>query len=290
MKYRVTHETVYRYAIPILRCYNIVHLMPRDTPRQSVLSSRIEVDPTPALFQRKTDFFGNTVGFFTLESGTQEIRVKAVDEVEVQPAPFYEPANSPPWEDVRDRFKHNRSKELLDAYQYVFPSPYVPVLPELREFGEVSFWPGRPIIEAALDLTARVFNEFRFDNSRTTVSTPVQQVLRDRVGVCQDFTHLQIGAIRSLGLPARYVSGYILNRPPEGQEKMRGADASHAWLSIYEPGFGWIDLDPTNNKVPSEEHVIVAVGRDFDDVSPIKGITFGGGSHAVDVEVDVRPV
>ena len=225
--------------------------------------------------------------FFTVQEPHRQLIVRAEHTTEIEPYWGPDPAQTPAWEDVRDQLALARDAEALDAYQYVFDSPYVRVSADLAAYAAPSFWPRRPILEAALDLTARIHSEFRYDPKATTLSTTLAEVLAGRHGVCQDFAHLEIGCLRSLGLAARYVSGYLLTQPPEGTERLIGADASHAWLSSWCPGFGWIDVDPTNNLIPSAEHILLGWGRDYDDVSPIKGVILGGGEHQVRVSVDV---
>jgi transglutaminase-like putative cysteine protease len=200
------------------------------------------------------------------------------------------PADSPSWEDVRDNLIHDYSPEGLAAYELVFGSPRVPVLPDLRDFALESFSPRRPILEAGLELTARVFGGFAYDAAATTVHTPLIEAFRGRRGVCQDLAHVQIGCLRALGLSARYVSGYICNRRATGARELVGADASHAWLSLYCGRLGWVDLDPTNNVIPQLDHITVAWGRDYDDVCPINGVYVGGGHHQMSVAVAVVPM
>jgi transglutaminase-like putative cysteine protease len=238
----------------------------------------------------RTDFFGNPVTFFTIQEPHHELTVTAHHMVSVSPFALPEPAQTPAWEEVRQVLSSDRGPRSLDVYQFVFDSPYVTTDPELADYAAASFAAGRPLLEAVLDLTRRIHTDFRYDTKATTVATPLSEVFSARRGVCQDFAHLQIGCLRSLGLAARYISGYLLTTPPPGQQRLVGADASHAWLSVYCPGFGWIDVDPTNNQVPSDQHILLAWGRDYDDVSPIKGVILGGGQHTVSVAVDVVPM
>ena len=213
--------------------------------------------------------------------------VHADHTTEVQPycSPNFQ--QSPAWEDVRDQLRSDRYPEFLEAYQYVFDSPYVRAGSDLAEYALPSFAPRRPLLEAVLDLTQRIHAEFRYDPHATTLSTTLKELLATRRGVCQDFAHLQIGCLRALGLAACYISGYLLTQPQPGQNRLIGTDASHAWLSVFCPGSGWVDIDPTNNTIPSEQHILLAWGRDYDDVSPIKGVILGGGEHTVRVAVDV---
>jgi transglutaminase-like putative cysteine protease len=236
------------------------------------------------------DFFGNTVTSFTLPESHSRLSVEATSELEVHaltPPPFTE---SPAWETVRDTVAGDHSQEGLEAYQFVFDSIRVSAKPELAAYARASFPPGRPLLEAVIDLADRIHHDFRFDAKATEVTTPVETFFEKRRGVCQDFSHLQIACMRSLGLPARYVSGYLRTRPPAGRPRLVGSDASHAWCSAWCPGFGWVDFDPTNNCVPSDGHITLAWGRDYSDVSPIRGVLLGGAKHTLKVGVDVMPI
>lgn len=287
MIYRVTHTTTYTYSQPVSLCHNLAHLTPRPGPRQSTTDFRLVVDPDPAVVHERVDFFGNPATFFTVQEPHKKLAVRAEHTTTVAPFSPPDPAATPPWEEVRDLLRTDRSPVVLDACHYSFDSPYVAASAALAEYAAPSFPPGRPLLEAALHLTARIHREFRYDPKATTLSTSLAEVLAGRRGVCQDFAHLQIGCLRSLGLAARYVSGYLLTRPAAGKERLVGADASHAWVSVYCPGSDWIDLDPTNDLIPSDEHVLLAWGRDYDDVSPVKGVILGGGEHRIAVAVDV---
>ena len=205
---------------------------------------------------------------------------------EIPPAP----ESTPAWEEVAALFRDPVSPEVVEPYQFVFDSPQVRASFELADYVLESFPKGAPLLMGARELTRRIFKDFKYDPKATTVATPLEEVVEKRRGVCQDFAHLGIACLRSLGLPARYVSGYLRTRPPEGKPRLVGADASHAWFSVFCPGTGWVDFDPTNNVQPGEEHITVAYGRDFGDVSPVAGIITGGGHHAVKVSVDVAEI
>jgi len=194
------------------------------------------------------------------------------------------------WESVRDGLQHARRADSVEAYSYTFDSPHARASRALAAYAAPSFPPGRPFLDAVMDLTRRIHDEFVYDPRATTIATPLSQVLEARRGVCQDFAHLQIGCLRALGLPCRYVSGYLLTRPPAGKPRLQGADASHAWVSVHLPDFGWVDFDPTNGLMPGEQHVTIACGRDFADVTPVRGVILGGGPHELTVEVDVSPI
>lgn len=290
MLYRVKHTTIYHYSDTVSVCHNQVHLTPRAHPRQFCSEHRLLVRPRPTGIVRRNDYFGNVVSSFSVQGGHQRMTFTAKSLVDVQPATHPDPSGTQPWEVVRDGLAGDLSSEGLYAYQFVFPSPAVRGTPELSEYSAPSFPAGRPILAGVVDLVRRIFTEFKFDPTATTVSTPPTEVLKSRRGVCQDFAHLAIGCLRSQGLAARYVSGYLLTVPPPGKPRLVGADASHAWLSVYVPGHGWIDADPTNNVLPSDQHITLAWGRDYGDVCPIKGVFHGGGAENVAVSVDVCPV
>ncbi|MEO0963735.1 MAG: transglutaminase family protein [Planctomycetota bacterium] len=288
MRYHIRHETEYAYAEAVTMGYNAAHLKPRSAPRQRPLDAAIDLSPAADVLNERTDYFGNTATYFTIQQWHTRMVVTASARVEVEPMPALMLNVSSPWEHVRDKVSTDRSAECLDAYAMSFESPMCPETPGVLAFAEPSFPKGRPILEAASDLTSRIFTEFAYDPSTTTVATPLTQVLDQRSGVCQDFAHLFIAAVRSMGLPCRYVSGYLRTFNGNG-EQLVGADATHAWASVYADQFGWIDFDPTNNKVVSDHHVTIAWGRDFVDVSPVKGLILGGGDHTVDVRVTVTP-
>ena len=290
MKYRVTHATTYTYGETVPLCQNFVHLTPRKVPGQRCLYHRLLVRPTPSTTSRRLDYFGNPVTVSSVSRGHHRLLVRAISKLEVQPRAPLDLAHSPSWEAVRDGLALDRSRHGLDVYQFLFDSPHVARSTELKDYARPSFPPGRPLLAAVLDLTARIHAEFRYDPQATTIDTPVSEVLRQRRGVCQDLAHLQIGCLRSLGLAARYVSGYLRTHPPAGQPRLVGADASHAWLAVFCGPLDWIDLDPTNKLVPSDEHMTIAWGRDYSDVCPIQGMFVGGGRHAMTTAVEVLPL
>lgn len=285
MRYLVVHTTSYGYSDPVPLCQNEVHLAPRDTHRQHLLAQRLSISPTPQRIDTALDYFGNHVHWFMIQDRHSELAVTATSEVEIAPPNEIVAESTPPWESVREAA---RQLDALSALQYVFDSPHIAAAPALADYARESFPPERPWMEAVLDLCARIFHDFKYDPTATNVSTPLDQVLEMRRGVCQDFAHLQIGCLRSLGLPARYVSGYLLTQPPPGQPRLVGADASHAWLAAWCPGVDWVELDPTNNVVPRLDHITVGWGRDYSDVCPIKGVFIGGGEHKMHVSVDVQ--
>ena len=290
MQYTVRHTTTYAYSNSVSMCQNDVHLTPRHTPFQTSTGFQLEVSPEPMLLRPWTDSFGNEVWYFSLEEPHQELRVTARSRVSLTKRLLPDPSQTTNWEVVRDQLLAAETPEMRMISQFRFESPYIQFLNEARDYARISFTPGRPLLEAALDLTSRIYHEFEYAPTTTSISTPTKEVLEKRRGVCQDFAHLQITALRSLGLAARYVSGYLVTAPPPGKPKLVGADASHAWLAVYCPGDGWVDLDPTNNVVPQERHVTIGWGRDYGDVCPIQGVLIGGGSHVLTVSVDVAPV
>jgi transglutaminase-like putative cysteine protease len=290
VRYQIVHATNYFYSEPVPLCQNEVHLKPRDTARQRCLAHRLEIAPQPHKLEECRDYFGNRIQFFTIQDQHSELSVAAHSEVELALAEPPKPGETVPWEHVRDAMRARPANGNLEVRQFVFDSPHVAVGTELADYAAKSFAPGRPWLDAVLDLTGRINSEFIYDPAATNVSTPLDEVLALGRGVCQDFAHLQIGCLRSLGLPARYVSGYLLTTPPPGTPRLVGADASHAWLAAWCEELGWVDFDPTNNVVPSLAHITVGWGRDYSDVCPIKGVFVGGGQHSVSVSVDVEPV
>jgi len=288
--YDVSHRTTFAYSQDVSISHHVLHLAPRPCPRQERLRSTILVEPAPSLRSDGEDYFGNPVTFLTVQEPHDRLLVHARSRVEVRREPSVNLQQTAPWEEVARALERVGDPVTLDADQYAFDSPYVATDKETYDYALASFTPGRPILAAAMDLTGRIYREFTYEGGVTDVSTPVEEVLASRKGVCQDFAHLEIACLRSLGLAARYVSGYLLTRPPEGKEKLVGSDASHAWLSVWAPRVGWIDFDPTNDMIPHDEHISLAWGRDYGDVSPINGFIVGGGSHQVAVAVDVHPV
>jgi transglutaminase-like putative cysteine protease len=290
MKYHVRHLTEYSYTEPVSLSHHLVHLSPRADNGQVCTRRELHIMPSPAFRRERIDAFGNRAIYFSIEEPHRHLSVEAQFDVSV-PAPARPPLLFPAsWESIRDRQGLERRADALASHSYLFDSPLVRAAPALAAYAASSFTPGRPFLEAVMDLTQRIHVEFTYDPRATTVTTPLADVLRARRGVCQDFAHLEIGCLRSLGLPCRYVSGYLLTRPPPGRPRLVGADASHAWVAVHLPDFGWVDFDPTNGVIPSDQHVTVAVGRDFADVTPVRGVILGGGAHELAVEVDVTSI
>jgi len=290
MLYDVRHRTTYRYSQPVSISHHVLHLMPRPSARQIVHASQLSLDPAPTLRSDAKDYFDNPVAYLTLQDQHETLTIEARSRVEVVAPADHPPQGTTPWDHVFAQLESSASREALDVLQFAFDSPFTRATADVAAYARESFVPGRPILEAALDLTGRIFRDFRYESGTTSVSTPVDEVFRSRHGVCQDFAHLELACLRALALPARYVSGYLLTRPPPGQPRRIGADASHAWLAVWCPQAGWVDLDPTNDTIARDEHVTLAWGRDYGDISPINGVIFGGGEHTIDVAVDVIPV
>lgn len=288
--FEIRHTTVYDYQASVAVAHHLLRLAPRRLQRQLLLSHTLEIDPGPGVTSRRLDYFGNEVVFVTVAGAHVRLAVTARSRVAVGPRFIPDAAETPSWESVRSRCRTDRSVVALEATEFTFASPHIPTEARFADYAAPSFPAGRPLLEAVMDLTGRIHGEFRFDPTATTVSTPPAEVLERKRGVCQDFAHLQIACLRSLGLPARYVSGYLETIPPPGQVKLIGADASHAWVSVFCPGLGWIDTDPTNNVLPSMQHITLGWGRDYGDVSPIRGVLVGGGQHQLTVGVDVIPL
>lgn len=289
MTYRIVHKTTYKYGRPVPYGKHAAILTPRSRGRCKCTSHELRILPVPATRTERVDYFGNLVTIFTIEEPHEELEIEARSQVtlDANPAPA---DTSPPWDEVVRTLPLDFTPEGLEAYEFVFGSPRIQAGPEFASYAAPSFTPGRPLMDALMSLTARIYEDFEFDAKATGVRTRPEEVLRQRCGVCQDFAQLQIACLRSLSLPARYVSGYLRTHPLPGQARLAGTDASHAWVSAYCPGVGWLDVDPTNNLVPSGSHVTLAWGRDYGDVSPVRGVIVGGRDHTLDVAVDMELV
>lgn len=290
MIYNIVHRSTYKYRSPVSVGNHVACLKPRTSPHQHPAHVEIRIHPHPAMRADRTDYFGNRLCVFTVQEPHKELIVEARSAVTIHADAGARPTCSTPWDEVARRLPDDLSPAGLDAYQFVFESPRIRSRPEFADYARASFLPGRPLEEALLDLTGRIHADFQFDAKVTNVRTTPEEVFRKGRGVCQDFAQLQIACLRSLNLAARYVSGYLRTYPPPGRARLVGADASHAWVSVYCPGTGWMDVDPTNNVVPSDGHVTVAWGRDYGDVSPLRGLVLGGGDHTLRVAVDMAPV
>ena len=290
MTYRIVHRTTYRYKYPIAFGNHIACLTPRTLEHHRCQWSELRIEPRPSSRSERTDYFGNHISLFTIQEPHKQLLVEARSEVTLDGGRRGAPLHSPPWEDVARAMPEDRSAPGLEAYQFEFESPRIKPTEELARYAGKSFSPSRPWADALLDLTARIHQDFAFDSKATNVRTSTEEFYRKRRGVCQDFAHLQIACLRSLKLPARYVSGYLRTYPPPGKARLIGADASHAWVSAYCPESGWLDVDPTNNLIVGDGHVTLAWGRDYGDVSPVRGLILGGRDHVLKVSVDVEPI
>ena len=293
-RYHITHDTHYRYAAPVSLSQQQLHLQPRAMPYQRCLQQQLTIQPEPSDRTHFMDSFGNPCTLLSFNFQHDALLVCAQMDIEVS-ARELEPqlSHSPPWETVVNLCRYHSqqalSPELLAALPFRFESPFVHLKHHFADYAHDCFTLGRPLLQAAQALMRKIFNEFTFDPNATHIGTPLLEVLANKRGVCQDFAHLMLACLRSLGLPARYVSGYLLTNPPAGQARLIGADASHAWVAVYCPVLGWVDFDPTNNVIPNTEHITLSWGRDFSDISPLRGVILGGGQHELDVRVTVMP-
>ena len=290
MIYHITHNTTYLYGTAAEACHNLVRLDPRTTGGQRPLEMELHVEPAPIRVHTYVDYFGNRVRSFAVLEPHQRLSITSESRVAVDRPVASLLATSRDWRDVQRTLRRERDDVTIDALQYVFDSAHVRAGAALAQYASASFPKGRPLLEAVFDLTARVHKEFAYDPRATTVDTPMEEVLERRRGVCQDFAHLQIGCLKSLGLAARYVSGYLRTDSPPDQPRLEGADASHAWISVYCTQNGWIDFDPTNGCLVGDRHITLGWGRDFHDVSPIKGVVLGGGGSTLRVGVEVKAI
>lgn len=287
--YKIVHKTEYSYNHPVNLCYNEARLTPRSFAYQDCTDSQFVVEPKPKECRERQDFFGNTIHYFTIQQPHNQLTVTVTSHVDVkgreQQRDFAEQLS---WEAARQQLHTDLNPEILEIRQYILNSPMIPMMPELHAYAEKSFIKERPLLDAVEDLSARLYTDFTYDLDFTTIATPLNDVIKHRRGVCQDFAHLGIGCLRALGFAARYVSGYIETEPPPDKAPLSGADASHAWFSVYLPQLGWVDFDPTNNQIPADRHITIAWGRDYADVTPLKGVVFGSGTHALSVSVDCK--
>lgn len=294
MIYQITHTTTYNYSQAVSLCHSIAHLKPRVLIGQRCLSSTLKISPEPVDYQEREDYFGNRVAYFEIQKTHLQLVVTAVSKVEVEHTDFQiDLCTLDSWDMFLDQLQKPLIANdvavdtLLEAKLYCLDSEMAAGSEELRDYAAESFKNGASLLAVATDLTQRIYQDFSYDPSFTNIATPLSTVLLHRKGVCQDFAHLAIACFRSFGLPARYVSGYIETTPPAGEKKLAGSDESHAWFSIYIPGFGWQDFDPTNNCRTNEQHITMAWGRDYNDVTPLKGLSIGGNDHKVSVSVDM---
>ena len=304
MQLSITHETCYDYVPPVDIAQHVAYLQPLNTAHQKLLGHSLHVTPTPTQQVATLDVYGNTRQFFSLQTAHTQLKVIARSMVSTQVAPM--PESTVPWEQARERFRYCANKPFDAAAEFVFASAYAPRHPDFAAYARPSFAPGVPLVAAARDLMQRIHRDFTYESQSTQVNTPALEALAQRKGVCQDFAHIMIACLRAYGLPARYVSGYLLTQPAPGQQRLVGSDASHAWVSVYLPDLPehadttggrastrWCDFDPTNDRdgwgTPGEDYVTLAIGRDYADVSPIRGVIHGGANHILTVGVTVEP-
>ena len=305
MLLEIIHDTEYTYDPDVEIAQHFAHLKPSSLDTQTVLQTEITVSPKPAWSAENIDSYGNVCTFFSLQNRHHQLLISAKSRIQTQANQFpdLQPQATPAWERVREYFRYHSHTQWDAASEFLFTSPFIALRPEFSEFARANFTVGRPILEASIDLMRRIYSEFHYVSKSTDIGTPALEALAKREGVCQDFAHILIASLRSIGLPAKYMSGYILTTPPPGHARMIGGDASHAWVSVYIPKIDangqlapgiWCDLDPTNNRwgcsTPGEDYVHLAQGRDYYDVSPIRGVIHGGADHTLNVAVTVQPV
>ncbi|HUG23900.1 transglutaminase family protein [Piscinibacter sp.] len=289
-RYAVEHETCYAYTAPVSQSWQLARLTPRLLPWQKLVSHALQIEPPPDERHEAADSFGNTVTHFGLHGAHRLLRVRMQCLVDVDPRPGVAPSvETEPWEEVRDIVRREPQLDDLNAARMSEPTPLVPLSEGARVYAAASLAPGRDWLEVVTDLMHRIHDDFEFEAGATTVSTSVDEVLHQRRGVCQDFAHLLLACLRGHGLPARYVSGYLLTEPPAGQPRLMGVDASHAWVAAYSPSHGWVEFDPTNDQRADERYITLAWGADFADVVPLRGVILGGGAQEMDVSVSVTP-
>lgn len=285
----ISHVTHYDYASRVDLAMHLLHLQPLSRADQQLEDFRLDIDPPATRNQASLDYFGNPQHHLTLTTPHHALTVRAESRVRRLAAATPNPSASPAWESVRAAMRYRAGQPWLPAAEFCFPSAFVPLHPAFQAYAQLEFTPGRPLLEAAIGLMARIHHEFTYATASTDLTTPALEAFSRRQGVCQDFAHIMIACLRSLGLPARYVSGYLLTQPPPGQPRLLGVDASHAWLAVWCPQHDWVELDPTNNLIAAQSHAVIACGRDYADVTPLRGVIQGGGSHTLSVAVSVVP-
>jgi len=292
-KYQLRHLTRYEYSGPATLSHNEARILPRQLPWQTCSDTQLSISPGSTGLSERHDFFGNRVTYFAIEAVHNSLEVVVTSDVEIRSRPEQDFFSGSVWEDAAAEMLcavRSGNRDSIEARLFVLDSPFVMRQPALMTYAGVNFAPGRYLRDAVLELNKRIFDEFTYDKDSTTLATPLREVLESKRGVCQDFAHLLIGCLRSLGLAARYISGYMETLPAPGQEKLLGADATHAWVAVFIPGWGWQEVDPTNGCVADERYIVLGWGRDFSDVTPLKGVMTGGGEHKLTVAVDVIPV
>jgi transglutaminase-like putative cysteine protease len=292
MRFRVRHITRYKYASRVSHCYNLANVVPRHTDRQQCLQNRITVSPQPAITHKRNDYFGNKAYHFEIQKPHTELVITADSEVLIKDRDHELDLDlGIPYGQVGEFLQNTTTRATIEAREFLLNSPMIEATEDLATYARPSFKPDRSLKSCVNDLTARIFNEFAYDPGFSTIATPLADVLAHKRGVCQDFAHLQVGCLRAMGIPAKYVSGYIETLPKPGEEKLVGADATHAWVAYFCPEEGWVEFDPTNNTLAGSQHIVTAFGRDYIDVTPVKGVIFGGGqAPMLQVSVDVRRI
>jgi len=290
MIYSLNHTTTYQYGAAVSLSHHLLRLRPRDLSRQRCLHNELQIEPRPDVLCAHRDYFGNAITFVTIEGSHRSLVITSRSQVDVTAPTPPGPEQSPAWETARDISPDGNREEFLQTREFIFASLLIKKLPEFAAYAAPSFPPGRSLLKAVLDLTGRMHKDFKFDTHATNVATPLLEVFKTRRGVCQDFAQLEIGCLRAMGIAARYVSGYLETEPPPGKPRLAGADASHAWVSFHCPGTGWVDVDPTNNLLVANRHITIAWGRDYSDISPVRGVIMGSGEHSMEVAVDVIPM
>jgi transglutaminase-like putative cysteine protease len=285
LKYKITHHTQYKYYEKVNLAHNKAWLLPLEATFQHCVQKKIHITPPPSIYNESYDFLGNQLAYFAIQYPHDEMNVIATHQVEVDR--HYDLSSRLTWEETVNILQHSLVEQDLWAKQFTLESLLIPILPDIKAYTLKSFTPSRPLLKATLHLVQRIFKDFKFVTGATNISTPLSNVFKYKKGVCQDFAHLAIACLRSLGLAAYYVSGYIETIAPEGKEKLVGADASHAWFAVYSPETGWVDFDPTNNQLVNNQYITLAYGRDYADVPPLKGIIMSSGAQAMKVAVDV---
>jgi len=292
MIYRIRHITKYNYSRAVSLCYNQAHLLPRDTDYQSCRKTQVNISPKPAYMSQREDYFGNNYFYFSLQKSHKKLVIDVTTEIDTLPdrsSLNLDLGNT--CLQARQLMEDAITPEIKEAREYLLDSPMIKSSKGLQEYAQEVFDDNLPLLSAVRALTSKIFKEFKYDPASTTVATPLDEVLENKHGVCQDFAHLAIGCLRSLGFPARYVSGYLETLPPPGEVKLVGADASHAWFAVFSPGEGWFEFDPTNDNIPADQHITTAWGRDYSDVTPMRGVIFdGGNSQELSVSVDVQRI
>ena len=288
--YTISHSTTYEYVGEVSVSHHLLRLAPRSGRKQTCVAHELTISPSPEARSVHPDYFGNPTCVIAIDTPHQQLVITSKSQVAVG-LPFTpDPLETPVWDTVRARCHDDQSSPALEALEFIYASPLIPIGNGWSDYAKASFPRGRPVLDAVLGLAQRIHDDFAFDATATTVTTPLSEVFHQRRGVCQDFAHFLIACLRTQGVPARYVSGYLETDPPPGLAKLRGVDASHAWVSFFCPGIGWLDVDPTNNCLPALRHITIGWGRDYSDVSPIRGVLVGGQSQSVCVAVDVNAV